>query len=123
MNFSQNWQMAKIFLIGPTVNLPRLGLDVFVAVAGKLQRMGHEVVIPHDLFHEEENGMNGLTVEEALERMTDELDTCKHAVLVGDVSGHDPFAGKLLFYARRRIMSVVPVSRICIDLKSEPVAQ
>ena len=115
--------MAKVFLIGPTVNLPRLNMDVFVAVAGKLQRMGHEAVIPHDLFHEEENGMNGLTADEAFQRMADELDTCKHAVLVGDVSGHDPFAGKLLFYARRRIMSVVPVSRISIDLKPETVAQ
>lgn len=108
--------MAKVFLIGPTVGLPRLNIDVFVPVAEKLQRMGHEAVIPHDLFHEEENGMNGLSENEARMRMVDELLTCDAAVLLPD-HHQDSFANALLFNARKRIMNVVPVTRVSIDLK------
>jgi hypothetical protein len=108
-----------VFIIGPMVGLERLNLDVFRAVADKVEGMGHVAVVPHDLFHEEENGIAGIPVAEARERMRAEMDRSDAVVALGDITHLDPFAWPLLLHARRNIMNVVRVDRITIDLKIE----
>jgi len=110
--------MAKVFLIGPTVGIELLNIRVFNAVASKLEDMGHTAVIPHELFHEEENGITGIGEREARMRMVDALLECDKAVMIGAIDS-DLFAPALLLAARRRIMDVVRVDRIPIELKIE----
>jgi hypothetical protein len=108
-----------IFLLGPTVNLPQLNVDTFRHVAERLRHLGHLVIIPHDLFFDEESGLKGMTVDAARERMRSEMDNCDAVVIVGEITAHEPFAWPLLLHARRQIMQIVPMDRITIDLKPQ----
>lgn len=72
--------MAKVYLIGPSIGLAKLNLQTFEAVAKKLEGMGHSVVIPHTLFHPEENEKNGLSFPEQMKRRVDALEECEVAV-------------------------------------------
>jgi len=112
--------MKKVFIIGPTSGLPKLNIDVFNAVAEKLERMGHVAVIPHELFHAEENGIAGVSMNEARTRMVDAMLECDATVLLG--WENDPFAPALLLAARRAIKPVVRVDRIPIELKLQRTA-
>lgn len=114
----------RIFIIGPTVNLPELNKQAFNAVADRIERMGHVAVVPHELFYEEENGLAGLTVKEALERMRREMLTCDAVVNIGDITHHEPFAWPLQLHARRNIMREIRVDRVTIELQrtKEPVS-
>ena len=81
-NYSTRLPMAKIYLIGPSSGLERLNIDTYRAVEKVLKDMGHTVVVPHDLFHEEDNSRGGLTFEQVVKRRQDALVVCEMAVTI-----------------------------------------
>jgi len=74
--------MAKAYIIGPTLGMNRLNIDAFRAMAGKLEKMGHDPIVPHDLFNDEDNEPGGLTIDEAITRRVAELQNCDLAVMM-----------------------------------------
>lgn len=74
--------MPKVYIIGPTVGFPMLNLATFNKVAEVLVKMGLEPVVPHHLFHDEDNAKGGLSFHDALMRRRNALYECDCALLI-----------------------------------------
>jgi hypothetical protein len=74
--------MRKAYIIGPSVGLPKLNLELFEKVAAVAVTKGLEPVVPHHLFNDEENERSGISFTEALCRRREELECCDVAIMI-----------------------------------------
>ena len=74
--------MPRVYIIGATIGFPMLNLNQFQKAAEKIGKMGYSNVVPHYLFHDEENNRGGLSFSESLKRRQEALEECEYAVLL-----------------------------------------
>lgn len=93
--------ISRTYIIGPTVGLPELNIGTFRAVKSKIETLRNEVVIPHELFFEEENSRSGISDNEAIARRLAEVQKCTNVVLIPGWSD-DAIANREWAKARNR---------------------